>query len=51
VGYDDITPARDTTRSLAVLEAVTGQCYLAVHVAHLVGKRLASESTAAPPAG
>jgi hypothetical protein len=41
VGYGDITPARDTARSLAMAEAVAGQFYLAVLVADLVGKRLA----------
>jgi hypothetical protein len=41
VGYGDITPARDTVRSLAMVEAVTGQFYLAVLVADLVGKRIA----------
>jgi hypothetical protein len=52
VGYGDITPARDTTRSLALAEAVTGQFYLAVLVADLVGKRLARGlAPAEPPAG
>jgi hypothetical protein len=41
VGYGDITPAKDTARSLALVEAVTGQFYLAVLVADLVGKRVA----------
>lgn len=41
VGYGDITPAKDTARSLAIVEAITGQFYLAVLVADLVGKRIA----------
>ena len=41
VGYGDITPVKDTARSLALVEAVTGQFYLAVLVADLVGKRVA----------
>jgi hypothetical protein len=41
LGYGDITPARDTARSLAFTEAITGQFYLAVLIAELVGKRLA----------
>jgi Ion channel len=38
VGYGDITPISDTARSLASLEAVFGQVFLAVLVAWLVGK-------------
>jgi hypothetical protein len=50
VGYGDITPTRDTARSLAVAEAVTGQFYLAVLVADLIGKRVAQAlSGNAPP--
>jgi hypothetical protein len=41
VGYGDVTPGRDTVRSLAMVEAVAGQFYLAVLVADLVGKRVA----------
>ena len=37
VGYGDITPLRDGARALAMLEAVTGQMYLSVLVARLVG--------------
>ena len=36
LGYGDITPAASATRSLAVLEAVFGQLYLAVLIARLV---------------
>lgn len=48
VGYGDITPARDTARALAMLEAVIGQFYLAVLVADLVGKRIAQALAGAP---
>jgi hypothetical protein len=37
VGYGDIVPVTSPARSLAVLEAVTGQLYLAVTIARLVG--------------
>ncbi len=37
LGYGDIVPNSDLTRGLAVLEAVTGQLYVAVIVARLVG--------------
>lgn len=37
LGYGDITPLSGPARSLAVLEAVTGQLYLAVLIARLVG--------------
>ncbi len=37
LGYGDITPATDHARSLAWLEALIGQLYLAVMVATLVG--------------
>ena len=40
LGYGDITPVSDTARSLASLEAVFGQVFLAVLVAWLVGKYL-----------
>jgi hypothetical protein len=48
VGYGDITPARDTARSLSLVEAVTGQFYLAVLVADLVGKHVAQVLSSAP---
>jgi Ion channel len=41
VGYGDITPIRPAASSLAVLEAVFGQFYVAVVVAQLVGQKLA----------
>ncbi len=37
VGYGDIVPRGATARTLASLEAVTGQIYLMVLVARLVG--------------
>ena len=40
VGYGDVLPASRTARSLAVVEALLGQCYIAVLVADLIGKRL-----------
>lgn len=40
VGYGDVTPATDAARSLACVEAVTGQFYIAVLVAELIGKRV-----------
>jgi hypothetical protein len=49
VGYGDITPAKDTARSLALVEAITGQFYLAVLVADLVGKRVAQTLSEKPP--
>jgi hypothetical protein len=40
VGYGDITPVHPAARTLAVIEAMTGQIYLAVLVAVLVGTRV-----------
>jgi len=40
VGYGDITPVHPTARTLAMIEAMTGQIYLAVLVAVLVGIRV-----------
>jgi len=37
VGYGDVTPATPLARTLAWTEAVTGQLYLAILVAGLVG--------------
>jgi hypothetical protein len=36
LGYGDVLPNSDAARGLAVVEAVTGQLYLAVMIAHLV---------------
>lgn len=41
VGYGDVLAASRTARSLAMVEALLGQCYIAVLVADLIGKRLA----------
>ena len=41
MGYGDVTPVRPPATSLAMLEAVFGQFYIAVVVAQLVGLRLA----------
>jgi len=37
LGYGDITPVTHAAQSIAVLEAITGQFYLAILVARLVG--------------
>lgn len=37
LGYGDITPLTAPTRSLSVIEAITGQLYIAILVARLVG--------------
>jgi hypothetical protein len=40
VGYGDITPGSGTARSLAVVEAIIGQFYIAVLIGELIGKRV-----------
>jgi hypothetical protein len=40
VGYGDVAPASESSRGLAIIEAVMGQFYMAVLVAELIGKRL-----------
>jgi hypothetical protein len=47
LGYGDITPVHAVARTLAYLEAVVGQLYLAVLVAGLVGRYVASVSSRA----
>jgi len=42
VGYGDITPLTASARALAYVEAITGQIYLAVLVAGLVGMHITS---------
>jgi voltage-gated potassium channel len=37
LGYGDVVPTSDVTRSLAVVEAIVGQMYVAVLIARLVG--------------
>lgn len=49
VGYGDVTPHGEVARSVAVVQAVVGQFYLAVLVAELIGKRVAQALAAAPP--
>lgn len=51
VGYGDVTPLHAPATSLAVLEAVFGQFYIAIVVAQLVGLRLAQTMAARPPGG
>jgi len=41
LGYGDITPITSQARSLAVLEAIMGQLYIAVLIARLVGIQIA----------
>ncbi len=43
LGYGDISPTIELSRSLAVLEAMTGQIYLVVVVAWLVGIKVAQD--------
>ena len=45
LGYGDILPLSDRARSLAYVEAVVGQFYLAVLLAKLVGMRVAASSS------
>jgi voltage-gated potassium channel len=40
LGYGDITPVSELSRSLAVLIAITGQLYMTILIAMLVGKFL-----------
>lgn len=44
VGYGDITPANQVARSLAMLEALTGQLFPAILIARLVSMELISSS-------
>lgn len=44
LGYGDITPISTPARSLALLEAMMGQLYLAVLIARLVGIHIAQSS-------
>jgi len=41
LGYGDITPVSPPARSFALLEAITGQLYIAILIAGLVGKYIA----------
>jgi hypothetical protein len=49
VGYGDVTPVSTPARTGASLEALTGQLYLAVLVAGLVGALLSRKSEASHP--
>ena len=44
LGYGDIVPVSPSARSLATLEALTGQLYLTVLVARLVGLHITHSS-------
>jgi hypothetical protein len=48
VGYGDITPASGPVRSLAVVEAIIGQFYIAVLIGELVGKRVSQAMLESP---
>jgi voltage-gated potassium channel len=43
LGYGDITPASDSARAMVMTQTVSGQVYLAVLVARLVGLNIAQE--------
>jgi hypothetical protein len=45
VGYGDIVPHSPAARTLAALEAITGQIYLTVLVARLVGLHIVHAHT------
>jgi len=44
VGYGDITPASPTARSLAMIEGIIGQLFIAVMIARLVGLHISHSS-------
>lgn len=46
LGYGDVTPVAKAARSFAVVEALSGQLYLAVLVARLVGLHISDQSRA-----
>lgn len=48
LGYGDLAPARDFSRVLSAFEALTGQIYLAVFIASLVGLHIAERRERAP---
>jgi hypothetical protein len=43
LGYGDIVPATRLAQALAILEAITGQIFLAVYIARLLGLHMAGE--------
>ena len=44
VGYGDITPVNEFAKMLTNLESITGQLYLAILIAQLVGIRIAQQA-------
>ena len=48
-GYGDIVPAKPLSRTLAWMEAVAGQFYIAVLVAGMVGIRVSRNTLPRPP--
>ena len=44
LGYGDVTPVSNPARSLALLEAILGQLYIAILIARLVGTHIAQAS-------
>lgn len=42
MGYSDLAPRSEAARGLAVAEAISGQFFIAVLIAELIGKRLAA---------
>jgi voltage-gated potassium channel len=51
LGYGDIIPTGGAARALAVIEAVTGQFYVAVLVAELIARRVSQPAPAPPTPG
>lgn len=49
IGFGDITPVSLQARYAAVAEGITGQFYLAILVARLVGMQMTSRSASQPP--
>lgn len=47
VGFGDIAPVSSSARALCMTETITGQLYLAVFVARLVGIHIAMQTTSA----
>jgi len=47
LGYGDITPITATARSLSLLEAITGQLYIAILIARFVGIHIAQSTNRA----
>jgi hypothetical protein len=50
VGYGDVTPVTGPARGLAIVEAVTGQFFMAVVMAELIGIRIAQSTSTQDPA-